>query len=257
LNPWHDRNNIAMQLHRCFLSFCVPHASWLTRTVYELNQIIISACPFKPICLQDKNIVLQDETDYLLDMCKRLDLRFIVIADRWAFPGGPHRSVEDLKERYYDMATELLVHREGTRELVANNAIVRQRYDAQSERERKALLQMTLTRSQQQVFSPSWCSAHTIKVAESWKCNECSHHHRFVKIQRLVPIEDQFSFNSPGDLSTPAMSRDVLCARVSGRPCSRRRSLARSSRFGFDTHASTSSGRHAPVYVQQSMCVPV
>jgi hypothetical protein len=29
----------------------------------------------------------KDETDYLFDMCKRFDLRFIVIADRYSFEG--------------------------------------------------------------------------------------------------------------------------------------------------------------------------
>jgi DNA methyltransferase 1-associated protein 1 len=42
------------------------------------------------------------ETDHLLDLCSRFDLRFPVIQDRW--DRGQFktlRSVEDLKERYY------------------------------------------------------------------------------------------------------------------------------------------------------------
>lgn len=90
------------------------------------------------------------ETDYLLDMCERLALNFIVIADRWHFAGGPARSVEDLKERYYCVAHELVLARCGSRELAANHSIVRTRYDAQRERVRKELLAMSLARTPQQ-----------------------------------------------------------------------------------------------------------
>lgn len=39
----------------------------------------------------------KEETDQLFELCERLDLRFIVIADR--FPSS--RTVEELKDRYY------------------------------------------------------------------------------------------------------------------------------------------------------------
>ena len=94
---------------------------------------------------------VQEETDYLLDLCERLDLRFIIISDRWNFPGGPKRTVEDLKERYYSIAHQLLVARHGSVELVANNPLIRQTFEAQKERERKELLRMSLTRTQQEV----------------------------------------------------------------------------------------------------------
>ena len=55
----------------------------------------------------------REETDYLLDMCEKFDLRFVVIADRYTF-GGSSRKVEDLKDRYYGIARKLLIAREGS-----------------------------------------------------------------------------------------------------------------------------------------------
>ena len=122
---------------------------------------------------------IQEETDYLLDMCENLDLRFILIADRWDFP-GPKRTVEDLKEHYYAIAYELAVARAGDKALANNNLIVRQPFDAQKERERKEFLHLSLNRSQQQVcllLCGSECgfsdatgtvSAACVSVPEGW-----------------------------------------------------------------------------------------
>jgi hypothetical protein len=40
------------------------------------------------------------------------------------FPGAPERSIEDLKARYYSVARQLLVGREGGPESVANHTLV-------------------------------------------------------------------------------------------------------------------------------------
>ena len=42
------------------------------------------------------------ETDHLMDLAQRFDLRFIVMADRWDANTYKERSVEDLKERLCD-----------------------------------------------------------------------------------------------------------------------------------------------------------
>lgn len=39
------------------------------------------------------------ETDHLFDLCRRFDLRFIIVHDRWDRTKFSNRSVEDLKER--------------------------------------------------------------------------------------------------------------------------------------------------------------
>ncbi|CAD6227817.1 GSCOCG00006275001-RA-CDS [Cotesia congregata] len=47
------------------------------------------------------------ETDHLFDLCRRFDLRFIVIQDRWDTSKYSPRTVEDLKERYYQVCGAL------------------------------------------------------------------------------------------------------------------------------------------------------
>lgn len=48
------------------------------------------------------------ETDFLLELCREYDLRFNVIWDRYEFPKGKARSVEDLKARYYSVCRSLM-----------------------------------------------------------------------------------------------------------------------------------------------------
>jgi len=55
--------------------------------------------------LHDENWSKQ-ETDRLFEMCRRFDLRFVVIHDRWDH-GQSKRSIEDLKERYYNICAVL------------------------------------------------------------------------------------------------------------------------------------------------------
>lgn len=49
----------------------------------------------------------RQETDHLFDLCKRFDVRFIVVHDRWDRQRFRQRSVEDLKERYYNVCNTL------------------------------------------------------------------------------------------------------------------------------------------------------
>ncbi|KAJ1553932.1 hypothetical protein HK096_005743, partial [Nowakowskiella sp. JEL0078] len=55
----------------------------------------------------------REETDYLLELCRIYDLRWIVIADRYEFD-ETERSMEDLKDRYFSMARKLLQERNGS-----------------------------------------------------------------------------------------------------------------------------------------------
>ena len=50
------------------------------------------------------------------------------------FPGGVHRSMEDIKARYYAVARQLLVGREGTEDSVANNVLVKHPFNLTHER---------------------------------------------------------------------------------------------------------------------------
>ena len=53
--------------------------------------------------LSDDNWSKQ-ETDYLFELCKRYDLRFFVVHDRWdaaQTTNAKNRSIDELKDRYY------------------------------------------------------------------------------------------------------------------------------------------------------------
>lgn len=43
------------------------------------------------------------QTDHLFDLARRFDLRFVVMADRWDRANFGIKTVEDLKERYYEV----------------------------------------------------------------------------------------------------------------------------------------------------------
>lgn len=88
----------------------------------------------------------REETNYLISMCERFDLRFVIIADRYEWQGR-RRSVEELKARYYVCARRLLEAREGIEEAHKKYIEVRQPFDAKHEEQRKAALDFLLTRT--------------------------------------------------------------------------------------------------------------
>ncbi|KDQ64226.1 hypothetical protein JAAARDRAFT_187584 [Jaapia argillacea MUCL 33604] len=60
--------------------------------------------------LEDKEWT-KEETDYLFGVVREYDSRFFIIHDRYEFPGGPERSLEDLKDRYYSVCRKLIRNR--------------------------------------------------------------------------------------------------------------------------------------------------
>ncbi|KAH9482579.1 SWR1-complex protein 4 [Psilocybe cubensis] len=53
----------------------------------------------------------KEETDYLFSVVQDYDSRWYIIYDRYDFPGGPTRSLEDLKDRYYSVCRKLVRNR--------------------------------------------------------------------------------------------------------------------------------------------------
>ncbi|KAI0005162.1 hypothetical protein BJV74DRAFT_807369 [Russula compacta] len=53
----------------------------------------------------------KEETDYLFNLVREYDSRFYVVSDRYEFPSGPLRSMEDLKDRYYSVCRKLIRNR--------------------------------------------------------------------------------------------------------------------------------------------------
>ncbi|GIL77195.1 hypothetical protein Vretimale_3151 [Volvox reticuliferus] len=122
----------------------------------------------------------REETDYLYDLCEQFDLRWHVVFDRYEWrwrpstggiPGQPPppRSVEDLKERYYNVARKLLVSRQGREAAVANNTIVKHPFNKQVEQDRKRALAALLARTPQQISEEHAILAEARAIEEKRK----------------------------------------------------------------------------------------
>lgn len=88
----------------------------------------------------------RQETDHLFDLCRMFDLRFIVIQDRWDRTRFANRTVEDLKEHYYNVCNTLTKAR-----AVGNIEPKLIAYDADHERKRKEQLIKLYDRTPEQV----------------------------------------------------------------------------------------------------------
>jgi len=92
----------------------------------------------------------REQTDHLIDLCRRFDLRFTVIHDRWDRDAHRERSIEDLKERYYGILEKLEAVRPDPAR-VATGGSKAFSYDAEHERKRKEQLERLYNRTPEQV----------------------------------------------------------------------------------------------------------
>lgn len=130
------------------------------------------------------------ETDVLFDLCQRLNLRFIVIADRFSFelqdridalncvqaskPAAKgrkreikaasktivrDRTVDELKERYYSVAAEILKLR-GDHE----HPIVQKPFNFEMEVRRKNNLEKIFMRTKDQIDREKYCLSELKKI---------------------------------------------------------------------------------------------
>lgn len=99
------------------------------------------------------------ETDHLFEMCKKFDLRFIVIKDKWNRDKFPDRSVEDLKERYYNICNTLA----RVRAAPGHEPKIRV-FDADHERKRKEQLIKLFDRDPEQVKEEEYLVAELKKI---------------------------------------------------------------------------------------------
>lgn len=94
----------------------------------------------------------KEETDYLFDLVRQYDQRFYVVADRYEYPGGPPRSMEDLKDRYFSVCRKLVRHRpwpgdEATKAQVLSSFA----FDKEREVMRKKYLQSLESRTPEEI----------------------------------------------------------------------------------------------------------
>ncbi len=95
----------------------------------------------------------KEETDYMLDLIETMDMRWFAIADRYLYENDGktiERSVDDIKGRYYSIARQLMIGREGGTTAIANQVLIKHPFDPQHERRRKAGLEQFLLRTPEQ-----------------------------------------------------------------------------------------------------------
>ncbi|KAJ7507986.1 hypothetical protein B0H11DRAFT_1969582 [Mycena galericulata] len=66
----------------------------------------------------------KEETDYLMNTVREYDTRWYVIQDRYEYPGGKERSMEDLKDRYCSVARKLIRNRPWAGDEASKNALM-------------------------------------------------------------------------------------------------------------------------------------
>ncbi|XP_073259043.1 DNA methyltransferase 1-associated protein 1-like isoform X1 [Porites lutea] len=115
------------------------------------------------MCLHDgpPSTWTRSETDHLFDLCRRFDLRFIVIHDRFDKEQYQARTIEELKDRYYSCVTKLLKARAPPGQEAQN---LPSAYDSQHETERKRQLLKLFNRTQEQVQEEEMLVAELRKI---------------------------------------------------------------------------------------------
>lgn len=121
------------------------------------------------------------ETDHLFDLCKRFDLRFIVIHDRYDHQQYRKRSVEDLKERYHNICGKLSKVRAGTG--TEPKVYI---FDAGHERRRKEQLDRLFNRTPEQVAEEEYLIQELRKIENRKKERE----KKAQDLQKLITAAD-------------------------------------------------------------------
>jgi len=106
----------------------------------------------------------REETDHLMDLASRFDLRFIIMADRWDRETFSERSVEDLKERYYNIVERLERVHGGATGAAAEQGKKQWLYDADHERRRKEQLRRLYNRTEEQLEEEEVLKAELRKI---------------------------------------------------------------------------------------------
>ncbi|CAJ0846241.1 12398_t:CDS:2, partial [Entrophospora sp. SA101] len=153
----------------------------------------------------------KEETDYLFDMCKKYDLRFIVIHDRYDFPNKT-RTIEDLKDRYYSACKKILQIRpmipgnpsdKGT--MIALNS-----YDKAKEELRKKNLCLLYRRTNEQIKEEEELLEEYERIEQNEK--------KFVKEREILMKLFNFQEISPPPLPLPPQPPKRKKSLLSGPP---------------------------------------
>lgn len=119
----------------------------------------------------------RDETDHLFDLCRRFDLRFIVIQDRWD-KKYTKRSVEDLKQRYYQVC--------GILNRVKSQPEKVYVFDYEHEKKRKEQLKKLFERTPEQIEEEQFLVSELRKIEQRKKERD----RKTQDLQKLITAAD-------------------------------------------------------------------
>lgn len=124
-------------------------------------------------------------TDHLFDLAKRFDTRFVIMTDRWDRDKHGDKTVEDLKERYYEVIGILQKLRGGQ----TNGDKKIYVFDAEHERKRKEQLKKLFDRTQSQIEEETMLQQEMRKIEARKKERE----KKTQDLQKLISQADQQS----------------------------------------------------------------
>jgi DNA methyltransferase 1-associated protein 1 len=122
------------------------------------------------------------QTDYLFDLAQRFDTRFIIMGDRWDRDKYGVKTVEDLKERYYEVIGILQKLRNG---VTGEKKIYV--FDGEHERKRKEQLKKLFDRTQSQIEEETMLQNEMRKIEARKKERE----KKTQDLQKLISQADQ------------------------------------------------------------------
>lgn len=124
------------------------------------------------------------ETDHLYELAQKFDTRFVVMHDRWDREKYGAKTVEDLKERYYEVVGILQKLRAG-----ASGEKKIYVFDAEHERKRKEQLKKLFDRTQSQIEEETMLQHEMRKIEARKKERE----KKTQDLQKLISQADQQS----------------------------------------------------------------
>lgn len=94
----------------------------------------------------------KEETDYLFNLIKEYDMRWFIILDRYDYSGGPGRTLEDLKARYYSVCRKLIRNRPWSGDEATKSALLNTyQFDKEREKTRKMYVASLFARTPEQI----------------------------------------------------------------------------------------------------------
>lgn len=148
----------------------------------------------------------REETDYLMQMCVRFDLRFIVIHDRWDRNRfKTERSVEDLKERYYFALNQLGKSRT-TRTIDPPKGV--KPFDCEHERKRKKQLINLYNRTKEEIDEEANLMIELRRIEQKRKEREkrMQDLQKIMDASRSAPEHHKRSDTTPASVGRPSGS---------------------------------------------------